>query len=292
MAVLETRMEGYTFVMTLNRPESMNAFNSELIAAVGEAWGRVREDSDIRSVVITGAGDRAFSAGADLKEMAARNAAAGGAPQRNTFWDQPEPQLYRGLEMWKPIIAAVNGFALGGGCETAMACDIRVASETASFGLPEVARGIIPGAGGTQRIGRLVPFGIALELLMTGRRIPAAEAHRIGLVNHVVPPDQLMEEYRRLGCDLRPADNAVEAGILAAFERLSTGRLKIFDTCPNIRAEYRLYRRGANGKIVKSFDHAMDALRYLVVSGLKRARVKADARRRASPALGDCVAGY
>ncbi|MXW24111.1 MAG: enoyl-CoA hydratase/isomerase family protein, partial [Chloroflexi bacterium] len=141
MAVLETRMEGHTFVMTLNRPESMNAFSSELIAAVGEAWKQVRDDGDIRSVVITGAGDRAFSAGADLKEMAQRNAAAGGAPQRNTFWDQPEPQLYRGLELWKPIIAAVNGFALGGGCETAMACDIRVASETASFGLPGVARG-------------------------------------------------------------------------------------------------------------------------------------------------------
>ena len=143
MAVLETRMEGFTFVMTLNRPESMNAFNSELIAAVGEAWVQVREDSNIRSVIMTGAGDRAFSAGADLKEMAMRNAASDGAPPRNTFWDQADPQLYRGLEMWKPIIAAVNGFALGGGCETAMACDIRVASETASFGLPEVSRGII-----------------------------------------------------------------------------------------------------------------------------------------------------
>ena len=221
MAVLETRMEGHTFVMTLNRPESMNAFNSELIAAVGEAWVQVREDGNIRSVIMTGAGDRAFSAGADLKEMAQRNAGAG--PQRNTFWDQPEPQLYRGLELWKPIIAAVNGFALGGGCETAMSCDIRVASENASFGLPEVARGIIPGAGGTQRIPRLVPFGIALELLMTGRRIPAAEAHRIGLVNHVVPHDQLMGKALEIASEIGAnAPLAVMAAKEAAYRGLNT----------------------------------------------------------------------
>ena len=221
MAVLETRMEGHTFVMTLNRPESMNAFSSELIGAVGEAWKQVRDDGEIRSVVITGAGERAFSAGADLKEMASRNADDG--PQRNTFWDQGEPQLYRGLELWKPIIAAVNGFALGGGCETAMACDIRVASENATFGLPEVSRGIIPGAGGTQRIPRLVPFGIALELLMTGRRIPAAEAYRIGLVNHVVPLDQLMDKALEIASEIDAnAPLAVMAAKEAAYRGLNT----------------------------------------------------------------------
>ena len=221
MAVLETRMEGHTFVMTLNRPESMNAFSSELIGAVGEAWKQVRDDGEIRSVVITGAGERAFSAGADLKEMASRNADDG--PQRNTFWDQAEPQLYRGLELWKPIIAAVNGFALGGGCETAMACDIRVASENATFGLPEVSRGIIPGAGGTQRIPRLVPFGIALELLMTGRRIPAAEAYRIGLVNHVVPLDQLMDKALEIASEIDAnAPLAVMAAKEAAYRGLNT----------------------------------------------------------------------
>jgi enoyl-CoA hydratase/carnithine racemase len=199
----------------------MNAFSSELIAAVGDAWVRVRDDGDIRSVIMTGAGDRAFSAGADLKEMASRNAADG--PQRNTFWDQGEPQLYRGLELWKPIIAAVNGFALGGGCETAMSCDIRIASETASFGLPEVARGIIPGAGGTQRIPRLVPFGIALELLMTGRRIPADEAYRIGLVNHVVPPDQLMDKALEIAGEIGAnAPLAVMAAKEAAYRGLNT----------------------------------------------------------------------
>lgn len=221
MAVLETRMEGHTFVMTLNRPESMNAFSSELIAAVGDAWVRVRDDGDIRSVIMTGAGERAFSAGADLKEMASRNADDG--PQRNTFWDQGEPQLYRGLELWKPIIAAVNGFALGGGCETAMSCDIRIASENASFGLPEVARGIIPGAGGTQRIPRLVPFGIALELLMTGRRIPADEAYRIGLVNHVVPLDQLMDKALEIASEIGAnAPLAVMAAKEAAYRGLNT----------------------------------------------------------------------
>lgn len=221
MAVLETKVDGHVFIMTLNRPESMNAFSSDLIAAVGEAFQRFATDGDLRVAIMTGAGDRAFSAGADLKEMASRNADSG--PQRNTFWDQPVPQLYRGLELWKPVIAAVNGFALGGGCETAMACDIRIASEQASFGLPEVARGIIPGAGGTQRMPRLVPFGIALELLMTGRRIDAQEAYRIGLVNHVVPHDQLMDKALEVAREIEVnAPLAVAAAKESAYRGVNT----------------------------------------------------------------------
>ena len=222
MSVLDTRMEGRTFVMTMNRPESMNAMNTDLRNAFVEAWAQVRENSDIRSIVITGAGERAFSAGADLKEIAQMNASDGG-PQRNIFWDQPAPTLIRGLEMWKPVIAAVNGFALGGGCELAMACDIRVAAEDASFGLPEVSRGIIPGAGGTQRMPRLVPFGIALELLMTGRRITAEEAQRIGLVNHVVSRDQLMDKALEIAAEIGAnAPLAVMAAKEAAYRGVST----------------------------------------------------------------------
>ena len=220
MAVLETQVDGHIFIMTLNRPESMNAFSSELIAAVGEAWKRFREDGELRVAIITGAGERAFSAGADLKEMAQRNTSG---PQRSTFWDMPEPQLYRGMELWKPVIAAVNGFALGGGLETAMACDIRIASENASFGLPEVSRGIIPGAGGTQRLPRLVGFGIALELLMTGRRIDAQEAYRIGLVNHVVPLDQLMDKAMEIAREIGAnAPLAVQAAKEAAYRGMNT----------------------------------------------------------------------
>jgi enoyl-CoA hydratase/carnithine racemase len=221
MAVLETQVDGHVFIMTLNRPEAMNAFSSELIAAVGDAWKRFREDGNLRCAIMTGAGERAFSAGADLKEMAQRN--AGGGPQRNTFWDMPEPQLYRGMELWKPVIAAINGFALGGGLETAMACDVRVASEKASFGLPEVARGIIPGAGGTQRLPRLVPFGIALELLMTGRRIDAQEAYRIGLVNHVVAHEKLMDKSLEIAHEIgKNAPLAVSAAKESAYRGLNT----------------------------------------------------------------------
>ena len=224
MAVLETRMEGYTFVMTLNRPESMNAFNSELIAAVGDAWLQVREDSDIRSVVITGAGERAFSGGRRPEGDGPSATPPPAVRHRATpSGTRPPRSSTAASRCGSRSSPAVNGFALGGGCETAMACDIRVASETASFGLPEVARGIIPGAGGTQRIPRLVPFGIALELLMTGRRIPAAEAHRIGLVNHVVPPDQLMDKALEIAAEIGAnAPLAVMAAKEAAYRGLNT----------------------------------------------------------------------
>ncbi len=200
MAVLETRMEGHTFVMTLNRPEAMNSFSSELIAAVGEAWKQVMTDGEIRTVILTGAGDRAFSAGADLKEMASRNASDG--PQRNTFWDQGEPQLYRGLELWKPVIAAVNGYALGGGCETAMACDIRVASENAKFGSFEVRRGYHHGDGGIARLVNTCGSGFALEMLLTGEPVDAERAQRANLVSRVVPHGELMAEAEKVAAQV------------------------------------------------------------------------------------------
>lgn len=183
--------------ITLNRPEAMNALNTPLRRLLLESLSRFRDSADAWVAIISGAGDRAFSAGADLKEMSRRNKDlhAGGG---DSFWEAETPSLNRGLKIWKPIIAAVNGYCLAGGLELALACDIRIASEGASFALTEVMRGILPGGGGTQRLPRLIPFGVALEMLFTGDRIDAREAHRLGLVNHVVPAEQLLAEAERI----------------------------------------------------------------------------------------------
>jgi E-phenylitaconyl-CoA hydratase len=183
--------------ITLNRPEAMNALNTPLRQLLHDVLTRFRDSNDAWVAIITGAGDRAFSAGADLKEMSVRNKElhAGGG---DAFWDAETPTLNRGLKIWKPIIAAINGYCLAGGLELALACDIRVATESASFALTEVMRGILPGGGGTQRLPRLVPFGVALEMLFTGDRIDAREAYRIALVNHVVPAERLMQEAERI----------------------------------------------------------------------------------------------
>jgi enoyl-CoA hydratase/carnithine racemase len=216
---MDFEVKGHVAIMTLNRPEAMNSFNTELSEATSEGFRRVQTDRDIRVCIVTGAGERAFSAGADLKQMAERGAGA----SEGTFWDPPLPSLYRGLEIWKPIIAAINGYALGGGLELAMACDIRVAADHARLGVPEVLRGIIPGAGGTQRLPRLVPFGIALELLMTGRHIMADEAYRIGLVNHVVPMADLMDKSMEIANEIgKNGPLGVQAAKEAAYRGINT----------------------------------------------------------------------
>jgi len=176
--------------ITLNRPEVLNAINQETVRALTEAWIKVRDDPDVWVAIITGTGDRAFSAGADLKEMAMRRSTIeGGEPPQDIY---PPLIPTRGLEVYKPFIAAINGIAAGGGLEIALACDIRIAAEHARLGQPEVLRAIMPGWGGTQRLPRFIPFGIALEILMTGDFISAEEAYRIGLVNKVVPAAELM----------------------------------------------------------------------------------------------------
>jgi E-phenylitaconyl-CoA hydratase len=175
-------------VITLNRPERMNAMDADAYRALSDAWIRVRDDNDIRAAVITGAGDRAFSTGADLKSFVT-------APDDlSGFWQTQRDQLLnRGLEVYKPVIAAVNGYCLGGGMTLLLATDIRVAAEHASFGLAEVKRGIIAGNGGTQRVLAQLPYAIAMELLLTGDRIDAATAERWGLINRVVPLEGLMQ---------------------------------------------------------------------------------------------------
>jgi len=174
--------------ITVNRPDKLNALNRETMEEIGAAVERALEDAAVRVLVFTGAGDKAFVAGADIAEMAALNAAE--AQRFSQFLQQTLERIERSP---KPVIAAVNGFALGGGCELALACHIRIAADVAKFGQPEVNLGLIPGAGGTQRLPRVVGRGVALELILGGGMIDAAEAHRIGLANKVVPSDALKE---------------------------------------------------------------------------------------------------
>jgi len=173
--------------VTLNRPKVLNALNKRTWADLRSAFEDARNDAGVRGVIITGAGDKAFIAGADISELA--NVTAVEAEESSTF-GQMVLNLIENLG--KPVIAAINGFALGGGCETAMACTIRVASENAKFGQPEVKLGLLPGGGGTQRLPRLIGKGRALQLILSGEMISAQEAYRIGLVNEVVPAADLI----------------------------------------------------------------------------------------------------
>ena len=173
--------------ITLNRPERLNAMDAEHYRALSEAWTTVRDDPAIRVAVITGAGERSFTTGADLKSFVPA------APSMAELMLTQQGQLLnRGLEVWKPVVAAVNGYCLGGGMTLLLAADIRVAAEHATFGVAEVKRGVFPGNGGTQRIVRQLPHAIAMELLLTGDSIDAAAAARWGLVNKVVPAAELM----------------------------------------------------------------------------------------------------
>src|SRR2546426_2938864 len=178
---------GATAYVTLNRPKVLNALNRATWNDLRTAFEDARDDVEIRGVILTGAGDKAFIAGADISELA--HVTAVEAEESSTF-GQAVLNLIENLG--KPVIAAVNGFALGGGCETAMACTIRIAAEHARFGQPEVKLGLLPGGGGTQRLPRLVGKGRALQLILSGETISAQEAYRIGLVNEVVAAAELI----------------------------------------------------------------------------------------------------
>jgi enoyl-CoA hydratase len=185
--------DGSVRILTLNRPKVLNALNAETLDALGRAIESAGSDAGVRAIVITGAGDRAFVAGADINELAAQTPVEGREHARRgqALFDRIE-------RLGKPVIAAINGFALGGGCELAMACTIRLAADTARLGQPEINLGIIPGYAGSQRLPRLVGRGRALELLLSGNPITADEAWRIGLVNKVVPAADLLNEARAL----------------------------------------------------------------------------------------------
>ena len=219
--------DGPLGVVTLNRPQALNALFTPLVREMVEALEGFDADPEIRALVLTG-GPRVFAAGADLKEMSSQSAVDALLNNRIAYWD-------RVRNIAKPIIAAVSGYALGGGCELAMLCDIIIASETARFGQPEINVGLIPGAGGTQRLTRTVGKYKAMEMILTGAQIDAFQAERRGLANRVVPPELLLEEAKRLGFELaeqppisvrlakravtKAFESTVEAGI--ELERLS-----------------------------------------------------------------------
>ncbi|WAH38019.1 enoyl-CoA hydratase/isomerase family protein [Alicyclobacillus dauci] len=211
--LLVERRDGVATV-TINRPEVRNALSAEVVRELRQILGEIAMDEAVRVVVLTGAGEKSFAAGADISQLWDRTFADALRGEMQRLYDDIE-------DYEKPTVAAVNGYALGGGCELAMACDVRVAAENAKFGLPELNLGIIPGAGGTQRLARLVGKGRALEMILTGRMVDAREAERIGLVSHVTDASGLLEKAHGVASSmmgkgpvaLRLARMAVKAGL-------------------------------------------------------------------------------
>jgi enoyl-CoA hydratase len=196
--------EGGIALVTFNRPQVLNALNVQLVGELSEAMSRAKHDPAVKVVILTGSGEKAFAAGADIAELARL-----GTVEAVDFARRGQRVTREMEHLGKPIIAAINGFALGGGCEVAMACTLRVAADTARLGQPEVNLGIIPGYGGTQRLARLVGKGRAMDLILTGRMVKAEEALAMGLVNQVVPAAELMDAARKL------AGTLMEKGPLA-----------------------------------------------------------------------------
>lgn len=218
--LLIDRKDDGLVVVTVNRPEKLNALNGETIVAIKETFEKLRDDAGVKAVILTGAGEKSFIAGADIGELSERKPIDG---KEYALRGQKVFDLIENLG--KPVIAAVNGFALGGGMEIAMSCTMRICSDNAQFGQPEVLLGIIPGYAGTQRLPRLVGKGRAMELILTGDRINAAEAHRIGLVNRVVPQAELLAECEKVARTImsrgplavRYAMEAVNRGLETGF---------------------------------------------------------------------------
>ena len=201
-------------LVTLNRPKVLHALNSQVFDELETLFHGLAEDANVRVVLLTGSGEKAFAAGADINEIAATDTATGAAKARRG------QAIFRLIETCgKPVIALINGFALGGGCELVMACTLRIASETARLGQPEVKLGLIPGYGGTQRLPRLVGQPAALKLLLTGEMIGAAEALRIGLVDEVVPAARLLDRGHELAHSIVTMAPLAIAGCLEAVDR-------------------------------------------------------------------------
>lgn len=209
------------FVVTIDRPKVLNALNAQTVDEIYRVFEEARDDAAVKAVIITGGGEKAFVAGADINELAKNDPISG----KQTS-ERGQYVLSRIERFPKPVIAAINGFALGGGCEIALACHIRIASEKAQIGLPEVTLGIIPGYGGTQRMARLLGKGKAIELICTGERVPAAEAERIGLVNKVVPAENLMAAAEEMA---RKMMSRSPVAVRAAIEAINNGLDMSFD---------------------------------------------------------------
>ena len=227
--------------VTINRPDRLNAMDTEHYQALSEAWIRIRDDADIRVAIITGTGEKSFSAGADIKTRLTRH-----SEWSETWLTQREQLLNRGLEVWKPVIAAVNGLCIGGGVTLLLATDIRYAAEHATFGLSEVKRGTIAGNGGTQRVIQNLPRAIAMEMLLTGDPMDARTAAHWGLVNRVVPAAELMDTA--MATARKIAANAPLA--VQASKELAL-RSRDVDTATGLRIEQlmgRLLRETEDGK--------------------------------------------
>ncbi len=235
MEYIQVETAGPLATITINRPEALNALNPDVVDQLARAFDQI-DTGQVRVVILTGAGDKAFVAGADIKAFASLDEA--GALD---FARRGQALTVKIERFSRPVIAAVNGFALGGGCELALACHLRVASEQARFGQPEVSLGIMAGFGGTQRLPRLVGKGVALELLTTGRMIDAAEALRIGLVNRVASLDQLLPTCREIaGLIAAQSPQAVELTIKAVNEGLDQ------DLASALELEARLFAQTFN----------------------------------------------
>jgi enoyl-CoA hydratase len=234
MENLLIEFDGPVAMVSVNRPRALNSLNVATILELDETFRDLAKNESVRVIVLTGSGEKSFVAGADIAEIRDLDMQSGKSFAARGL------ALYSFIEKMRiPVIAAVNGFALGGGCELAMACHLRVASENAKFGQPEINLGIIPGYGGTQRLSRLVGRGRALDLLLTGRMIPAAEALSWGLVNAVVPQAELMATVKKLAADLatKPAGavaailEAVDAGLQLGLDRALQVEENLFAYC-------------------------------------------------------------
>ena len=226
--------KGHIAVATINRPKALNALNSQVLEDIDQLVEQVKADDEIRALVITGSGEKAFVAGADIGEMSTLTKAEGEA------FGKKGNDVFRKLETLPiPTIAAVNGFALGGGCELSMSCDIRLCAETAVFGQPEAGLGITPGFGGTQRLARLVGMGMAKQLIYTAKNIKADEALRIGLVNAVYPLEELMPAAEKMAetiaknapIAVRACKQAINEGLQVDMDKAIVIEEKLFGSC-------------------------------------------------------------
>ena len=227
-------IENKIAVVTVKRPKALNALNRQTLLELQETFIGLANNDDVQVIILTGHGEKAFVAGADIADMQSFSSL-----DARQFAKRGHQMMQHIEGCIKPVIAAVNGFALGGGCELALGCDIRMASDKACFGLPEVGLGIIPGFGGTQRLARLIGKGRALELILTGSMIDAAEAYRIGLVNKVVPTDLLLETAKTMAetmiskgpCAVQLAKQAIRNGLELDLDRANQYETELFGLC-------------------------------------------------------------
>ena len=233
MSVVSYKQEDFIGIVTIERPEALNALNTAVLNELNSTFANINLETT-RVVILTGAGTKSFVAGADISEMAPLN------NSEAARFSNKGNEVFRKIETFPlPVIAAINGFALGGGCELAMSCDFRVCSENAVFGQPEVGLGITPGFGGTQRLARLIGVGKAKELIYTGNAIKADEALRVGLVNHIFPQEQLMEEAMKIANKIaknapfavRASKKAINEGLELDIDRAIIVEEKLFGDC-------------------------------------------------------------